>query len=180
MSELPQGWRETNLGSLGKYHNGRGFKKSEWRDQGRPIIRIQNLTGSSDSFNYYQGDADERHVARQGDLLMSWAATLGAYIWTGPESVVNQHIFKVESNIDRKFHKYLLDFKLEELRRQAHAQEWCTSLAQSSRVSLSKFPSLSLCSGALSPYSKTTSPGSTLLSICSSVHVRDSRTCRSG
>lgn len=120
MSELPQGWRETNLGSLGKYHNGRGFKKSEWRDQGRPIIRIQNLTGSSDSFNYYQGDADERHVARQGDLLMSWAATLGAYIWTGPESVVNQHIFKVESNIDRKFHKYLLDFKLEELRRQAH------------------------------------------------------------
>lgn len=117
---VPPGWRATNLGALGRYLNGRGFKKSEWRESGRPIIRIQNLTGSGASFNYYQGDVEDRYVARHGDLLVSWAATLGAYIWSGPEAVVNQHIFKVESNIDRRFHKYLLDYKLADLMRHTH------------------------------------------------------------
>ncbi|MBL0002993.1 MAG: restriction endonuclease subunit S [Actinomycetales bacterium] len=36
------------------------------------------------------------------------------------EAVINQHIFKVESNIDRRFHKYLLDYKLADLTRHAH------------------------------------------------------------
>ena len=120
MSELPEGWTETTLGSLGRYLNGRAFKKSEWADTGRPIIRIQNLTGSNEAFNYFSGDVEERYIARPGDLLVSWAATLGAYFWNGPEAVVNQHIFKVESNIDVRFHKYLLDYKLGELMRETH------------------------------------------------------------
>jgi type I restriction enzyme S subunit len=116
----PAGWKRQTLGELGRYLNGRGFKKQEWRSAGRPIIRIQNLTGSSDHFNYFEGEADDRHVVYPGDLLVSWAATLGAYIWNGPEAVLNQHIFKVESYIDLKFHKYLLDHKLEELMRHTH------------------------------------------------------------
>lgn len=114
------GWHSTTLGKLGRYVNGRGFKKSEWRESGRPIIRIQNLTGSTKSVNYFQGDVEDRYVVRHGDLLVSWAATLGAYIWNGPEGVLNQHIFKVESNIDRRFHKHLLDYKLAELMLQTH------------------------------------------------------------
>jgi len=117
---LPNGWRRTTLGDLGRYLNGRAFKRAEWRDEGRPIVRIQNLTGSSDTFNYFQGEADDRHVVRPGDLLVSWAATLGAYLWDGPEAVLNQHIFKVESRIDKRFHKYLLDHKLDELKRHTH------------------------------------------------------------
>ena len=34
--------------------------------------------------------------------------------------MLNQHIFKVESNIDPKFHKYLLDHKFDELMRHTH------------------------------------------------------------
>jgi len=120
MNQLPVSWTLTTLGELGRYLNGRAFKKSEWRDHGRPIVRIQNLTGSGASFNYFQGDVEDRYVARPGDLLVSWAATLGAFIWGGPEAVVNQHIFKVESNIDVRFHKYLLDYKLEELMHHTH------------------------------------------------------------
>jgi type I restriction enzyme S subunit len=117
---LPNGWQRTTLGDLGRYLNGRAFKRAEWRDEGRPIVRIQNLTGSSDTFNYFQGEADDRHVVRHGDLLVSWAATLGAYLWDGPEAVLNQHIFKVESRIDERFHKYLLDHKLDELKQHTH------------------------------------------------------------
>jgi type I restriction enzyme S subunit len=116
----PGGWELKTLGDLGRYINGRGFKKQEWRVEGRPIIRIQNLTGSSDVFNYFDGIADERHVVHPGDLLVSWAATLGAYFWRGPEAVLNQHIFKVESFIDPRFHKYLLDQKFDELMRHTH------------------------------------------------------------
>jgi type I restriction enzyme S subunit len=120
VNELPPGWAKATLGELGTYLNGRGFKKSEWRESGRPIIRIQNLTGSGSTYNYFQGEADERHVARDGELLVSWAATLGVYVWHGPEAVINQHIFKVESRIDRRFHRYLLTATLDDLQRQTH------------------------------------------------------------
>jgi type I restriction enzyme S subunit len=117
---LPAGWTNTTLGELGRYHNGRGFKKSEWSKSGRPIVRIQNLTGSGGAFNYFDGLAEERHIVREGDLLISWAATLGSFIWRGPEGVVNQHIFKVQSNINPKFHHYLIDYALNDLRRKTH------------------------------------------------------------
>ncbi len=117
---LPPGWTATTLGRLGRYVNGRGFKKSEWGTTGRPIIRIQNLTGTSQEFNYFDGEVEDRHVARPGDVLVSWAATLGAYVWRGPEALVNQHIFRVDSNIDPNFHKYLLDYKLSELMQHTH------------------------------------------------------------
>jgi type I restriction enzyme, S subunit len=120
VSELPPGWTRTTLGQLGRYLNGRAFKKSEWSRSGRPIVRIQNLTGSSAVFNYFDGPLEERYIARPGDLLVSWAATLGAYIWKGPEAAVNQHIFRVESNIDKRFHKYLIDHALDELSRHTH------------------------------------------------------------
>ena len=120
LGELPAGWCSTDLGSLGRYLNGRGFKRSEWAGQGRPIIRIQNLTGSSEQFNYFEGEVDPKHEVQSGDLLMSWAATLGAYVWRGPSAVLNQHIFKVESFIDQAFHYHTLRWALEALYRNTH------------------------------------------------------------
>lgn len=120
MTELPPGWTRATLGELALYQNGRGFRKSEWSDTGRPIIRIQNLTGSSGTFNYFQGDVEDRHVVRPGDLLISWAATLGAFIWRGQEGVLNQHIFKVTPFIDREFLYYLVRYTIEDLYRHAH------------------------------------------------------------
>ncbi|MEV5197707.1 restriction endonuclease subunit S [Streptomyces sp. NPDC053720] len=118
--ELPAGWAWARLGDLGEYINGRGFKKSEWADDGLPIIRIQNLTGSGASFNYFAGDLDERHTVDDGDLLVAWAATLGTHIWRGPKAAVNQHIFKVIPYVDIKFLHYLIDHKIHELAAASH------------------------------------------------------------
>ena len=118
--KLPPGWNWATLGGIGRYLNGRGFKKTEWGRTGRPIIRIQNLTGSSNYFNYFNGDADPRNVVHPGDLLVSWAATLGVFIWRGNEAVLNQHIFKVDSHIQKAFHRWLLEHVLGDLVRQAH------------------------------------------------------------
>jgi len=117
---VPDGWRETTLGAIGRYLNGRAFKKSEWSTSGRPIIRIQDLTGSHRNPNYFEGEVEERYVVRPGDLLISWSATLGAYIWDGPEAVLNQHIFKVESKIDKRFHYHLVRERIVELQSNAH------------------------------------------------------------
>ncbi|MBC3989520.1 restriction endonuclease subunit S, partial [Streptomyces sp. AC563] len=117
---LPPGWAWTRLGDLGNYINGRGFKKTEWSKTGRPIIRIQNLTGSGTSFNHYAGDLDAQHTVHSGDLLVSWAATLGVYIWRGQEAALNQHIFKVEPFINRSFLRHLIDYKIRELMSATH------------------------------------------------------------
>lgn len=116
----PKGWAVTTLGSIGRYLNGRAFKTSEWAKAGRPIIRIQDLTGSNRNPNYFEGDIEDRYVVRPGDFLISWSATLGAYIWDGPEAVLNQHIFKVDSKINPKFHYHLVRDRIEELERNAH------------------------------------------------------------
>lgn len=117
---VPEGWSRTTLGQVGRYLNGRAFKTQEWSKSGRPIIRIQDLTGSNRNPNYFAGEVEDRYVVRAGDLLISWSATLGAYIWDGPEAVLNQHIFKVESKIDKRFHYHLARERIHELERNAH------------------------------------------------------------
>jgi len=120
--ELPANWRWATFGEVAEYINGYGFSKSEWEDEGRPIIRIQNLTGTGDSFNYYSGEIDEKYVVTPGTLLISWSATLGAYIWRGEEALLNQHIYKVKphDHVSKKYLYYVADFSDDELMRRAH------------------------------------------------------------
>lgn len=79
--------------------NGNGFKPEQWRSQGLPIIRIQNLNGSTD-FNYYDGPVRDRWIVKPGVILFAWAGvkgvSFGPCIWPGPKGVLNQHIFRVE------------------------------------------------------------------------------------
>ena len=118
--DLPPGWTWATLGEIGRYHNGRAFKSTDWGEVGRPIIRIQNLTGSGSKYNHFRGQVDPRHVVNHGELLVSWAATLGVFVWRGPEAILNQHIFKVESHISPRFHRWLLESVVTDLYRQAH------------------------------------------------------------
>jgi type I restriction enzyme S subunit len=84
------------------------------------IIRIQDLTGSGSNPNRFAGVAEPRHEVKHGDLLISWAATLGVFWWKGEDAVLNQHIFKVESFVDKRFHYYLAGHVITDLYRQAH------------------------------------------------------------
>lgn len=117
---LPTGWTLTSMGQIGRYLNGFAFSSKTWARSGRPIIRIQNLTGSGSEFNYFEGEIEDRYIVRDGDLLFSWAATLGVFVWRGPEAVLNQHIFKVESRVNKSFHRYLIEHKIAEMMQQTH------------------------------------------------------------
>ena len=111
------------LEQVAKFINGRAFKPSEWETEGLPIIRIQNLTGSTSTVNYYSKEVDERYYVKDGDILISWSASLGVYKWQGGDAILNQHIFKVVPNekmIDREYFYYAAQNVLEEMKKHIH------------------------------------------------------------
>jgi len=114
------------LAELFEFQNGRGFKKSEWKTKGIPIIRIQNLNNAQGSFNYFQGKYDKAIEINAGDLLFSWSGTVGSsfgsHLWQGPKGVLNQHIFKVnlKSGIDKHYAYYGLRYITEEVEKQVN------------------------------------------------------------
>src|SRR5262249_55218422 len=90
MSEFPKTWPRKKLGDLGRYINGMAFKPTDWTPDGLPIIRIQNLTDPSKPFNRFAGEAPRRYLVRNGDLLISWSASLGSFIWNRGDAILNQ------------------------------------------------------------------------------------------
>lgn len=111
------------LGDVATYINGYAFKPSDWSDTGLPIIRIQDLTGNSYQANRYNGEYDKRYEVNDGDILISWSASLGIYIWGGEKAVLNQHIFKVvfdKTEINKSFFVYQVQNILENAASQAH------------------------------------------------------------
>jgi type I restriction enzyme S subunit len=91
---LPPSWSVTSVGEVGRYLNGFAFKPTQWGTEGLPIIRIQNLNDRNKPFNYYDGEVPEKYRIRDGDILISWSASLGTYRWNRGDAWLNQHIFK--------------------------------------------------------------------------------------
>lgn len=92
--DTPRGWCWARVDDTGEYVNGLAFKQGDWYDDGLPIIRIQNLTNPNAEFNYARGSFPEDRTVDDGDILVSWSATLEAFVWDRGPAVVNQHIFK--------------------------------------------------------------------------------------
>ena len=70
--------KTARLGDLATYINGYAFKPADWGDTGLPIIRIQDLNGNSYQLNRYDGEYPERIEVNDGDVLISWSASLVA------------------------------------------------------------------------------------------------------
>lgn len=116
-------WKTIKLGKAATFINGYAFKPSQWSDKGLPIIRIQNLTGSSNEVNYYSGTYDSKYLIDNGDILVSWSASLGVYEWNNNQALLNQHIFKVvfdKIELDKRFFMFLIQIKIEEMLKHIH------------------------------------------------------------
>jgi type I restriction enzyme S subunit len=119
---LPDGWSIQLVGSVGEYINGFAFKPSDWKEAGLPIIRIQNLNDPEKPYNYYQGRIDERYLVRNGDILISWSASLGTFLWRGDDAWLNQHIFKAIpdcSKIERDFFHWAMVYAIDRIAKNA-------------------------------------------------------------
>lgn len=114
---------KTKLGDIASYVNGYAFKPSDWSNEGAPIIRIQDLTGNSYQMNRFNGNIDSKYEVLEGDILISWSASLGIYVWKGEKSFLNQHIFKVildEKHVLKPFYIHQVEYILEKAGSQAH------------------------------------------------------------
>lgn len=101
---LPAGWRWVKLGEVCDLVNGDAYRDSDWSTNGVPIIRIQNLNDSRKPFNCWAGSLDDRVVVHTGDVLLAWSGTpgtsFGAHRWARGLGVLNQHIFRVDLDLE--------------------------------------------------------------------------------
>lgn len=123
MKHSIESWKDYTLGEVAEFINGRAFKTTEWEDMGRRIIRIQDLTGKINDPHFTTKIFDSKYLVKKNDLLISWSATLDAFIWNDEDGWLNQHIFKVKENpqlISKKFLYYLIKKEIDLIRRQIH------------------------------------------------------------
>lgn len=112
------------LKEVATFLNGYAFKPSDWSKEGLPIIRIQNLTGTNKEFNYYNGDYNEKYIIKDGDILISWSASLGIFLWKNMTGILNQHIFKVifdkNIEIDKIYFLHCMKFLIKKIEKNIH------------------------------------------------------------
>lgn len=121
---MKENWTYKKLGEVASFINGYPFKPSDWKEKGRPIIRIQNLTNPNAVFNLFDGEIDAKYIIHKGDVLISWSATLGVFEWSYDyDGLLNQHIFKVvfdKDDIDKSFFKYVVASRINEMKEKVH------------------------------------------------------------
>ena len=111
------------LGDIATYINGYAFKPEQRGSEGLPIIRIQDLTGNSYDLGYYNGDYPKKIELNDGDVLISWSASLGVYLWNRGKALLNQHIFKVvfdKVEIDKFYYMYAVEYNLDKMSLKTH------------------------------------------------------------
>ena len=55
-------WPMVKLGEVADFINGAAFKPSDWSSEGRPIIRIQNLTNPNSPFNRTERKVKDQEI----------------------------------------------------------------------------------------------------------------------
>ena len=115
--------KKIKLGDVATYINGYAFKPADRGENGLPIIRIQDLTGNAYDLGFYDGEYPEKIEINDGDVLISWSASLGVYVWNRGKALLNQHIFKVafdKAEINKQYFVYAVKYKLIEMAEKTH------------------------------------------------------------
>ena len=122
IGEILDDWDFLPLTKLANFINGMAFKPRERKEHGIPIVRIENLNNPYAPFNYFDGVVDDKFLLNDGDILLSWSASLGVYIWNHGKAVLNQHIFKVVPNeqVNKKYLFWALHDSVENLGKVTH------------------------------------------------------------
>lgn len=100
MGEIPLGWEVKPLDTIATFLNGVAAQK--YPPQGGddlPVIKIAQLrkgnTEGADIAN--ASTVPIAYIVENGDVLFSWSGSLEVEIWGGGLGILNQHLFKVES-----------------------------------------------------------------------------------
>jgi type I restriction enzyme S subunit len=106
---VPMGWRVESLDKIANFLNGLALQKfppeeSNWL----PVIKIAQLRkGDTNGADRANRSLKSEYIIQNGDILFSWSGSLEVAIWCGGEGALNQHLFKVTSDIYPKWFYYL-------------------------------------------------------------------------
>lgn len=137
---------QKRLGDIATYINGFAFKPENRGTAGLPIIRIQDLTGNAYDLGFYDGSYPKQIEINDGDVLISWSASLGVYIWNRGKALLNQHIFKVafdKCEVNREYFVYAVRHKLKEMESKTHGATMKHIVKKDFDNTLIPFPTLS-------------------------------------
>lgn len=107
-----------SLFDLAVWKNGLAFKKIDFSETGRPVIKIAELNnGINSNTSFTQGYYGDEVFIRWDDLLFSWSGnpqtSIDVFRYRLQEGWLNQHIFKVTANeelVTKNFLYYVLKF----------------------------------------------------------------------
>lgn len=104
----PSGVDYLPLGDVVTFLNGRAYKQSELLNSGKyRVLRVGNFY-TSDKWYYSDLELEDNKYCNKGDLLYSWAASLGPKIWDGDRVIFHYHIWKLvfDENVLNKHFLY--------------------------------------------------------------------------
>ena len=108
---IPAGWRKGNLLDIANYLNGLAMQKfrPQGNEIGLPVLKIKELRQGScdDSSELCSLSIKPEYIIHDGDVIFSWSGSLLVDIWCGGTCGLNQHLFKVTSDIYDKWFYYL-------------------------------------------------------------------------
>ena len=108
---IPAGWRKGNLLGIANYLNGLAMQKSrpQRNEIGLPVLKIKELRQGScdDSSELCSLSIKPEYIIHDGDVIFSWSGSLLVDIWCGGICGLNQHLFKVTSDVYDKWFYYL-------------------------------------------------------------------------
>ena len=108
--EIPRGWEAKSLYSIAKFINGlacQKYRPEKNDDDFLPVVKIREMgEGISANTERTRVKIPEKNKIDNGDVLFSWSASLDVKIWSGGRGALNQHIFKVVSDVYPKSFYY--------------------------------------------------------------------------
>ena len=108
LGEIPEGWETKSLDEIATFLNGLALQKYPPNEgPSLPVIKIAQLrAGHTQGADSASVDVPSKYHIHDGDILFSWSGSLELDIWTGGEGALNQHLFKVDSDLYPKWLYY--------------------------------------------------------------------------
>jgi type I restriction enzyme S subunit len=109
IEEAKEDWKEVSLTRVANFLNGLACQKFPPKNEIEklPILKIRELSnGIGDDSDYATTDVEKEYIVHAGDVIFAWSASLMVKIWDGRDCILNQHLFKVTSDIYPKWFYY--------------------------------------------------------------------------
>ena len=110
IGEIPEGWTVKPLDEVADFLNGVASQKypAESLSNSLPVIKIREMNSNIDkNSDRATKNIDSKYIIENGDILFAWSGSLSLMVWVGGEGILNQHIFKVTSEVYPKWFIYM-------------------------------------------------------------------------